>query len=117
MKSARYEEGLSGEVIAEKWLTDKLGMQCLARRYRAGKGEIDLIMQDGSCLVFVEVKARPTAHAGAGLMAVTPDKQRRMANAAMHYVILQGMTDAAMRFDVIELTADGILHIPDAFSC
>ena len=33
-------------------------MKCLERRYREKVGEIDLIMEDGDCLVFVEVKSR-----------------------------------------------------------
>ena len=36
------------------------GYRLLAWRYRAGKGEIDLIARDKSTIVFVEVKARKT---------------------------------------------------------
>ncbi|MDO5143246.1 MAG: YraN family protein [bacterium] len=110
----RYQTGLDGEEKAEKALTAK-GMRCLARRYRGADGEIDLIMQDGAMIVFVEVKDRPLGRAGTGLMAITPAKQRRIAHAAMHYLAATQQTDRQARFDVVELTADGLLHIPNAF--
>ena len=48
-------------------------------------------------------------------MAITPAKQRRIAHAAMHYLAATQQTDRQARFDVVELTADGLLHIPNAF--
>ena len=57
---ATYETGVRGEEIAEAYLT-QMGMRCLERRYREKPGEIDLIMEDGECLVFVEVKTRFSA--------------------------------------------------------
>ena len=45
------------------------GLQLLARNFRRRGGEIDLVMLDGGCLVFVEVRFRHTAgftHPGAG---------------------------------------------------
>ena len=38
-----------------------------------------------------------------------------MAHAAMHYLVSHQQTGAPMRFDVIEITADGVLHVPNAF--
>ena len=73
MEKNRYVKGLRGEKAAETYLTG-LGMRCLARRYRAQDGEIDLIMDDGGMIVFVEVKSRPNSRAGTGLLAVTPAK-------------------------------------------
>lgn len=110
----QYEAGVHGEAAAEQYLTGQ-GMTCLARRYRAEDGEVDLVMEDGAFLVFVEVKARPRSRAGSGLMAVTPAKQRRLAHAAMHYLMENSWTARAVRFDVIEITMDGICHVPNAF--
>ena len=111
---SRYETGLRGEAAAERYLL-QLGMRCITRRYRACGGELDLVMADGDTLVFVEVKARPGARAGAGLLAVTPAKRRRLLAAAQHYLVTSGQTDSSCRFDVIELTADGLRYVPDAF--
>lgn len=110
----QYEAGLNGEQAAEDLLCQK-GMRVLARRYRGADGEIDLIMQDGETIVFVEVKARPGARAGSGLTAVTPAKQRRMTHAAISFLLEREWMERQVRFDVVEVTRDGILHIPNAF--
>lgn len=110
----RYETGLSGEKAAERWLCEH-GMRCEARRFRAADGEIDLVMLDGDTVVFVEVKSRPNKPAGMGLMAVTPAKRRRMTHAAMVFLIQRGWMERSVRFDVVEISAGGILHVPNAF--
>lgn len=110
----QYESGLSGEALAEQHLRQK-GMQLIASRYRGADGEIDLIMQDKESVVFVEVKARPKGQTGDGLMAVTPAKQRRMSHAAMCFLLEMEWLDRPVRFDVVEITRDGILHISNAF--
>ncbi len=110
----QYESGLSGEALAERHLCSK-GMKTISRRYRGSDGEIDLVMQDDETIVFVEVKARPGARVGSGLMAVTPAKQRRMTHAAMHFLLEREWLERLVRFDVVEITQDGILHIPNAF--
>lgn len=110
----QYKTGLSGELQAEQYLCNQ-GMHVLARRYRGGDGEIDLIMQDGETIVFVEVKFRPGSQAGTGLMAVTPAKQRRMTHAAMSFLLEREDLEQPVRFDVVEISRTGILHIPNAF--
>ncbi len=112
---ATYQTGVHGEEIAEEYLTKK-GMTVLERRYKEKCGEIDLIMQDGKFLVFVEVKSRfSDGPPGMGLMAVTPAKQRRIAKAAMMYLMKQKATKSPCRFDVVEVNREGVLHIPNAF--
>lgn len=68
--------GLRAEMLA-RWLLLFKGYRVLDSRYRAAGGEIDLIVQRGEVVAFVEVKARATiddAHA-----AITPQKRRRIA--------------------------------------
>lgn len=110
----RYNVGLRGEKQAEDFLLGK-GMKVLARRYRAQDGEIDLVMEDGTTIVFVEVKARPQGQPGDGLRAVTPAKMRRMTHAAQAFLIERELLNRPVRFDAVEITARGILHIPNAF--
>ena len=112
--SGQYGAGLTGEKQAEEYLLAK-GMTVLARRYRAQDGEIDLVVQDGECIAFVEVKARPSARRGAGLAAVTPAKQRRMTHAALSFLVERDYMAHPVRFDVVEITAQGILYVPNAF--
>lgn len=110
----QHGTGLAGEQLAEEYLIAR-GMTVLARRYRAQDGEIDLVMQDGAYIVFVEVKARPGSARGMGAMAVTAAKQRRMTHAALDFLVRREWTARPVRFDVVEISAQGILHIPNAF--
>ena len=110
----QYETGLSGEAQAEQYLVAQ-GMRTICKRYRGSDGEIDLIMQDGESVVFVEVKFRPGSQAGSGLMAVTPAKQRRMTHAALTFLLEREWMDRQVRFDVVEISRTGILHVPNAF--
>lgn len=109
-----YENGLDGERQAEAWLCAR-GMRCLEKRFRAADGEIDLVMDDQGTVVFVEVKARPGGRAGDGLCAVTQQKQRRMTHAAASYLNQRGWNDRPARFDVVEITRDGVRHVANAF--
>ena len=110
-----YETGLQGESTAEAYLHDRLGMKCLERRYKTRSGEIDLIMLDRKTIVFVEVKTRLTGQPGQGLMSVTEEKQRRIARAAVIYLMKTSQLESPVRFDVIEIRPDSVRHIPDAF--
>ena len=96
----QYDTGISGEALAEHHLIH-LGMKTIAQRYRGADGEIDLIMRDQETIVFVEVKARPSASPGAGLAAVTPAKQRRMTHAALAFLVEKELMDCPVRFDVV----------------
>lgn len=111
----QHQVGVAGEEMAERYLNGQLGMSCLARRYRAQDGEIDLIMEDKGTVVFVEVKARPGGRAGSGFAAVGPDKQRRLAHAALNYLIEREWMARPVRFDVVEITSGGLRHVPNAF--
>lgn len=114
MSAQGYQTGVNGEEQAMQYLQAK-GMKLVARRYRAGDGEIDLIMREAQFLVFVEVKYRPGGHRGDGILSVTSDKRRRLIHAAtLFYSKLHDFT-LQPRFDVVEITRDGIFHMADAF--
>lgn len=110
----QHDIGIRGEARVESYL-QALGMSTLARRYRGQDGEVDLIMQDGETVVFVEVKARPNARAGEGLLAVTPAKQRRLIHAALAFLVEREWMERPVRFDVVEITSAGLRHVPNAF--
>lgn len=113
MTDGTYEKGLAGESQAIQYL-EKQGLQLVHRRYRAPGGEIDAVMLEGDTLVFVEVKLRYTGASGDGLMAVNTKKQRKIIKAALYY-LAQCDHDGPVRFDIVEVTADGVQHIRDAF--
>ena len=110
-----YETGMKGEEAAEKYLREKCGMVTLERRYRTKRGEIDLIMVEGETVVFVEVKTRLTVSPGIGIMTVNHEKQKRIARAAMLYLMNTRQMNRAARFDIVEITREKTIHIKDAF--
>ncbi len=109
-----YQLGIEGEKAALDYLLGKR-YKLITSRFRFGQGEVDLIMRDKKTIVFVEVKYRKDGKPGAGLEAVTATKQKRLRSAAMGYAMQNKLVDSAMRFDVVEITAQGILHIQNAF--
>lgn len=98
-RSAAYRLGLRAEAFASVFLRLK-GWRILARRYRAGSGEIDIIARRGKTVIFVEVKARSTREAA--LTAITPHAARRISAAARQWQAgREDLHDATLRFDAI----------------
>ena len=100
-------KGRRAEEYAVKLLMEQ-GCRLLAVNYSSRYGEIDIIVQDGAYICFVEVKARKPHAMVAAAAAVTPAKQRKIIQTALLY--LQEHTwDLQPRFDVLTLTwtADG----------
>jgi putative endonuclease len=114
MPEGTYEKGLAGEARAVLYLQSR-GMVLLQMRYRSPFGEIDAVMRDADTLVFVEVKARNTGGTGSGLLSVNRRKQAKIIKTARYYLTQQSY-DGTIRFDVIELTRDGVQHLPNAFA-
>ena len=108
----RRDAGLLGEWRAARYLKRR-GMRILKWRYRAGHHEIDLIARDGDTLVFVEVKARPRGRLLDGARAVDQEKRGHLRQAAQIY--LSAHPADRVRFDVMEISAAGVRHIPNAF--
>ena len=78
-RRAAIRLGLSAESRAAALLLAK-GYRVVAKRFRSGVGEVDLVARRGNVLVFVEVKARDRLDDAAE--AVTPRQQRRIVAAA-----------------------------------
>jgi putative endonuclease len=91
--------GARGERAAARHLK-RQGMRILVRGYRTPLGEIDLIARDGDTLVFVEVKAR---RQGVPAEAVTPEKERRLTLAALHFLRRYNALDVRSRFDIVAI--------------
>ena len=109
--------GKKGEQQALRYLKRR-GSRLLERNYRYGRYEIDLVMEQAGCIVFVEVKARSDTHFGTPAMAVDSRKQRYLLLAAQGYLMERRCEEWPARFDVVEvyLTENRIQHIVNAFS-
>jgi len=111
--------GRMAEEAACRFLLSR-GLTLLERNFRHRQLEIDLIMLEKTCIVFVEVRCRSSARYGSALESVDRRKQEKLIVAAQHY--LQTRARAAKhsaRFDVISVTPDtheaNIEWIRDAF--
>lgn len=106
-----------GEQLAVEYLSKK-GYHIVARNWRYGREEIDIIAQQGHFLVIVEVKTRHSSQFGDPQDFVSTQQQRHLINAADAYVTENDL-DVEVRFDVIAITSDTvpphITHIDDAF--
>lgn len=109
--------GRQAEELACAYLVER-GLRCVARNYRCARGEIDLIMQHGTTIVFVEVRYRRSSRYGSSAESVDGRKQARLIATAQHYLQASRAT-APARFDVIAVALDHGRHaiewIPNAF--
>ncbi len=99
-RPASRDIGQLVEQQAEQFLR-KRGLKTLERNFRTKAGEIDLIMQDGPSLVFVEVRYRRQQGFGGGADTVTWQKQQRLIRSAQVYLQARGQHDRPCRFDVV----------------
>ena len=113
--TAAGEKGRQGEELALRFLMGK-GYLPVERNFRARYGEIDVIVEKNALLVFVEVKYRQRGYSGAGMEAVTQKKQRRIIKAAGEYLMKTDQFARPLRFDVVEITKEGVIHVENAFS-
>ena len=113
-RQAAFNRGISAESLAAAWLIGK-GYRVLARRFRSGAGEIDIVAGRRHTVIFVEVKARASLDDAAE--SVTPRQRGRIAAAAEIWLAQNPhVVFKDLRFDAI-LIAPGKLprHIQGAF--
>ncbi|MCH2557277.1 MAG: YraN family protein [Alcanivorax sp.] len=102
----RRQRGLRAERRVLDWLRER-GLTPLAANYRCRLGEVDLIMEHGDTLVFVEVRWRAGRGYGGALASVDTRKQRRLVRAARHFLGRHPLqARRPCRFDVVGLEPD-----------
>jgi putative endonuclease len=104
----RQHLGRLGEDLALQHL-ERLGFTLVDRNHRTRWGEIDLVVFDGSTLVFVEVKTRRAGAGGRGPWEAMHDRKcaqvRRMA--ASYLAEVQDRPRAPdLRFDAVGVVID-----------
>ncbi len=114
----RKELGGKGEAAAGAFLS-RQGFRILDRNYRTRFGEIDLFCQDGSGIVFVEVKTKQSGEFAPPLASVTERKRAKLRQLAEEYLISHRLEAVEARFDVLSIVigpgAPEIEHIRGAF--
>ena len=111
--------GDQSEEIASAYL-QRNGLKIVTRNFHSPRGELDIIMEDGQTLVFVEVRFRRNPHFGSGAESVDKNKQQRLITSAAYYLQKNRQyRNRPMRFDVVSISMEAnkpaIDWIQDAF--
>ena len=101
MAAEHLQRGAAAEAAALS-LLQNAGLQLLARNARSRAGELDLVMRDGTTLVFVEVRQRSSTAFGGALDSIDPHKCRRVTRAALGWLAAHPQhAHDPCRFDVV----------------
>ncbi|MDD4817782.1 MAG: YraN family protein [Victivallaceae bacterium] len=100
--AAHLRIGRRGENAAARLLVSK-GCDILARDWRRGAGELDIIARDGLMIVFVEVKSRRASSVAAPSSNLSLRQIRRIRLGAAKYLAQFGENPPPHRFDLIEV--------------
>ncbi|MCW8887055.1 MAG: YraN family protein [Motiliproteus sp.] len=114
-------QGSEIEEQAQKYLQQQ-GLKPVTQNFSCRQGEIDLVMQQGQQLVFVEVRYRKNSHYGSSSESVDWRKQQKLAATAQQFLQKnRRWQNHPCRFDVIACSPDkdGIEFqwIINAFDC
>jgi len=118
--NAAHALGRWGEERAARFL-ERLGWTVLARNYRFGRKEVDLVVRRRDLVAFVEVKTRAGGGFGRPQDAITALKRREIEAVAAQYLARHGLGEVAVRFDAVAITvgppgqAVDIVHLEDAW--
>lgn len=116
MRSARQRSGDAAEAAVLR-AAKRRGLACLARNFRARRGELDLVLHGKDLLVIIEVRYRARGDYGSAAETVSATKQARIVFAARAFLQAHPRyADTALRFDVVGVDAEGGLDwIENAF--
>ena len=113
--------GRSGELAALILLLLK-GYRLRHRNWRGPAGELDLVVERGGRIVFVEVKTRSSELYGGAAAALDAAKRAAVARAAASYLSRQALWDRPCRFDLVAIDRQQrfpwwrLRHVAGAFS-
>ncbi|MGF1449299.1 MAG: YraN family protein [Opitutales bacterium] len=100
---SRARTGQRGEREAARLLRRK-GFKILARNWRRGRLELDLVCREGPVLVFVEVRTRQSGARIAGFDSLSRPKKQALKRAASAYLQALRNKPDHFRFDLVEVT-------------
>ena len=115
-----WTRGRLGEKAAAKYLKRR-GMKLLVRNFHSRRrGEIDLVLRDGDCLVFAEVKTRSDERWTRPAAAVNRRKRRLLSMASLDYLHAINNPPVKVRFDIVEVMLENgrvqeVRHLPNCF--
>lgn len=125
-----HDRGRLGEILAARHL-ERDGWEVLARNWRFGHREIDLIIRRGEVIAFVEVKTRSGPGSGSPFESITRRKRMEVEGAARGWIRELGfgqkgssdrstIESSRFRFDAVSVELrkgrpPQVVHLPDAW--
>jgi len=111
--------GDRGERLAAEHL-ERAGWTILARNFRLGHREVDLVARRAEVVAFVEVKTRAGMGYGHPLEAITALKRREIQRVAQVWVERHGREGDVYRYDAVAVLIEAggepvIDHVEDAW--
>ena len=115
MSAAPSAEGQKREAQALRHL-QSAGLRLRAANVRYRFGELDLVMDEGELLVFVEVRYRRSRSHGGAAASIGRAKQQRLWRAAQAFLAANpSLAQRPCRFDVLAIEGeDGVQWIRNA---
>ena len=114
-----HELGRRSEGVAAQYFEAR-GYEIVARNYRLGHKEVDLIVRRRGVIAFVEVKARAGPGFGHPLEAITWAKRREVEYVARVWIAAHGQNDLCYRFDAVAVLWRAgeplVEHVPNAWT-
>lgn len=110
--SHKQEQGRQWENTAQLYL-QRHGLVLIEANFRCKLGEIDLVMQDGATLVFVEVRQRAAGAQVSAAASISPAKVRRVLRAAQCYLQRYPRTPPC-RIDVVAIDGGQVAWLKSA---
>lgn len=99
----RRERGLGAEERAAAFLEAE-GYRVLAKNHRSRRGEVDLIVEKGDVIAFVEVRSRTSSAIDSPAATIGFTKRKRIVAAATDWAVRNRVLDShGLRFDVISI--------------
>ena len=98
--------GAQAEQFAILYL-QRHGLRLIVQNYHCRFGEIDLILQDGESIVFVEVRLRSSSAFGGAAASIDSQKQRKLICTAQHYLAKLAYIPQC-RFDAVLIQSPAI---------
>lgn len=114
-----HRVGRRYEALAARYLEER-GWRVLARNWRDGPRELDLVIARDDVVAFVEVKARRDRAYGHPLEAITRRKRREVQTAARAWLREHPRPGRVLRFDAVAIVDERgcrpvVEHVPDAW--
>lgn len=111
--------GAAAEAMAAAYL-ELRGYRILARNWRDGHREIDLVVEVGRLVAFIEVKFRASDRYGGARLALKPQQRLDLERAAVAFLKSAGRSDRSVRFDLVGVEFDGedglrLVHLKGAY--